>query len=265
VVGGVGDVHAGVLGVPEDEHELDTGVPVLGHLLLLVCLFEVERGKVYIVAVGEEEDAPGMASALEDGAMLAAGEGAPVSDFPGVVGFGGRFLVGGGGHVFFEKGIVVVCARQRVSVDLVHLVVRVRGDDGHVVLLVELAVDEHIVAELWGCGQLSDDRQGGAGNVPGPWWQRGVLAGRAGGAGRQQQGRSACRARGRRVAERRASGRRGRRGRRAGVAGVRSTQKTGESCAPVAGSRCRKMQWAGSLQSAGCGAVRSSGAADQSG
>jgi hypothetical protein len=188
VVGGVGDVHAGVLGVPEDEHELDTGVPVLGHLLLLVCLLEVERGKVYVVAVGEEEDAPGMASALKDGAMLAAGEGAPVSDLPGVVGFGSSFLVGGLGHVLFEKGIVLVGARQRVSVDLIHLVVRVGSDDGHVVLLVELAVDEHVVAKLWGCGQLSDDRQGGASNVPGPWWQqRGVLAGRTGGAGRQKR------------------------------------------------------------------------------
>jgi hypothetical protein len=150
VVGCVGDVHAGILGVPEDEHELDTGIPVLGHLLLFVGLLEVEGGKIDIVAVGEEEDAPRMAGALEDGAMLAAGEGAPVSNLPGVMGLCSRFLVGQLRHVLFEKGVEVVGARQGVGIDLVHLVVRVGRDDGYIVLLVELAVDEHVVAELWG-------------------------------------------------------------------------------------------------------------------
>ena len=149
----VGQVHGGVIWIPQNKHELDASIPLVGHALVLVALLEVEGGKVDIVAKGKEEDAPGMAGALEDGALLAAGEGAPVPDFPGMMGLGFCFVVGQLWHVLGEEGIVLVGAGLGLDVDFVHVVVGVWGDDGDTVLLVVLGVDEHVAPHLGEAGR----------------------------------------------------------------------------------------------------------------
>ena len=147
------DVHARVFRVPEDQHELYAGVPVLGHLVLLVRLLEVERREVDIVAVGKEQYAPRLSAAFKDGAMLLPSERSPVSDLPCVVCLCLRLLVGELGQVLLHELIVLVGAGLGVGVDLVHLVIRIGGrDDGDfALLLVVLVVDEHVVAGLRRC------------------------------------------------------------------------------------------------------------------
>ena len=137
-----------VLWVPEHQHKLDARVPVFGHLLLLVGLLQIEGGKVDVVAVWKEEDPPGMSAALEDGAMFAPGELAPVLDLPRVERLVLCVVLERLGHVPLHKGLILVGAGLGISVDLVHLVVGVGCDYGDVGLFVVVLVDEHVAFNL---------------------------------------------------------------------------------------------------------------------
>lgn len=98
-----------------------------------------------------------MAGAFEQRAMLAPGEGPPVLDLPRVVDFGLGFVVDELGHVLAQKGIELVGAGLGLSVGVVHVVVGVGGDDGDVLLLVVLCVDEHVASHLRGRRGQRDD------------------------------------------------------------------------------------------------------------
>lgn len=57
------DVDRGILHVGQDQCELYTGIPVLWWFAL-PCMLEVERGMLRMVSVGEEENAPILASEI---------------------------------------------------------------------------------------------------------------------------------------------------------------------------------------------------------
>ena len=52
------EVERGIVGVPEDEAELDTTAPVLGHGIGLEAMFEINGALVDVVTEREEENAP---------------------------------------------------------------------------------------------------------------------------------------------------------------------------------------------------------------
>ena len=153
----VQDVHGGIVGVPQDQHELDARVPIIGHFVLIVALLEVEGRKIDVVAKGKEEYPPGMSATLKNRTMLSPRQVPPIFDVPCVYGLSLCFLVGQLGHVPLQEGLVVVGAGLGLRLDFIHGIVSVGGDDGHVGLLVVLAVHKHVAAELQARRKVSNE------------------------------------------------------------------------------------------------------------